>query len=213
MGPSPKRLARAIKKNEQEQLAFQEGLSGRLGTLPAAARRPVRLFCQDECRLGLMPVTRDRITRPGVKPIQQVKPAYKYYYLYGAIEPETGQRFLMEYHRLNSEGFQRFLDGFAQAFPYSHNLMILDNGSFHKAKKLVVPANVGLVFLPPYSPELNPVERFWQDLKEHMAFDFYETLADLRQVIRIRCARYTDEAVASLTGYDYLLDAASALSS
>jgi hypothetical protein len=41
--------------------------------------------------------------------------------------------------------------------------MILDNGQFHKAKKLEVPINVGLTFLPPYSPELNPVERLWQD--------------------------------------------------
>jgi len=156
-----------------------------------------------------MPITRDRITLPGVKPIQEAKPSYEYFYLYGAVEPETGQRFFTEHERLNSDCFQGFLDRFAEAFPRSHNVMILDNGQFHKAKKLSIPAGVQLMFLPPYSPELNPVERLWQDLKDTLGFDFYNHLADLRQETRTVLSRYTDEAVASLTGYDYLLEAAS----
>ena len=90
--------------------------------------------------------------------------------------------------------------------------MILDNGRFHKAKKLAIPANVPLVFLQPYSPELNPVdsslvERLWQDLKDAIGGAFYKYLADLRQQTRTVLSRYTDEAVASLTGYNYLLEA------
>lgn len=61
------------------------------------------------------------------------------------------------------------------------------------------------MFLPPYSPELNPVERFWQDLKDQLSFDFYEHLSILRQKTRIALSRYTDKAVASLTGYYDLL--------
>ena len=60
--------------------------------------------------------------------------------------------------------------------------MILDNGQFHKANKLSVPTNVELAFLPPYSPELNPVERLWQDLKDQLAFDFHEHLSSTSQV-------------------------------
>jgi transposase len=173
----------------------------------------MRLFCQDECRIGLMPITRHRITLPGVKPIQTSGPGYEYFYLYGAVEPETGQRFFTEHGRLNSDCFQVFLGRFARAFPYSHNVMVLDNGAFHKAKKLSIPPNVELIFLPPYSPELNPVERFWQDLKDQLAFDFYRSLACLRQDVRSALATYTDEAVASLTGYEYLEEAVSALPS
>jgi transposase len=62
----------------------------------------------------------------------------------------------------------------------SGEVQILDNGTFHEAKKLSIPPNVELIFLPPYSPELNPVERFWQDLKDQLAFDFYRSLASLR---------------------------------
>ena len=160
-----------------------------------------------------MPITRHRITLPGVKPIQESKPGYEYFYLYGAVEPETGQRFFTEHERLNSNCFQVFLNRFAGAFRQSHNVLVLDNGQFHKAKKLSIPKNVELMFLPPYSPELNPVERFWQDLKDQLAFDFYEHLSSLRQEARMALRSYTNEAVRSLTGYNYLLEATSVLSS
>nr|WP_231847043.1 IS630 family transposase [Salinibacter ruber] len=176
----------------------------------AEASRPVRLFCQDESRLGLMPITRRRVTLSGVKPIQQQRPAYQSYYLYGAVEPKTGKRFLRERESLDSDGFQDFLDRFADRFSESLNVLVLDNGRFHKAKSLTIPDNIRLIFLPPYSPELNPVERLWQDLKDHLAFHLYENLSALRQRVRERLETYTDEAVASLTGYEYLLNAASA---
>jgi transposase len=160
-----------------------------------------------------MPIRRHRITLPGAGPIQESKPGYEYFYLYGAVEPETGQRLFTEHERLNSDCFQVFLNRFAEAFPRSHNVLVLDNGQFHKAKKLSIPKNVELTFLPPYSPELNPVERLWQDLKGQLAFDFYEHLSSLRQETRMALRSYTNEAVRSLTGYNYLLEATSVQSS
>jgi transposase len=157
-----------------------------------------------------MPITRRRITLRGVKPVQQQRPAYQSYYLYGAVEPKTGDRFFVERPNLDSDGFQDFLDRFSRRFSESINVLILDNGQFHKAKALSTPENVRLIFLPPYSPELNPVERLWQDLKDHLAFHLHENLSALRQRVREKMETYTDEGVASLTGYEYLLDAADA---
>ena len=95
-------------------------------------------------------------------------------------------------------------------YSQSLNVLILDNGRFHKAKKLTIPGNVRLLFLPPYRPELNPVERFWEDLKDHLTFDLHQTLAELKERVSEKLESYTDEAVASLTGYQYLVDAANA---
>lgn len=169
---------------------------------------PMRLFCQDEARFGLMPVQRRRITARGTKPVQRVEPSYENFYLYGAVEPATGERFLEQKPHLNTDGFQDFLDGFAARFSGSLNVMVLDNGSFHKAKKLAVPQNVELVFLPPYSPELNPAERLWQDLKDAVAFHLHESLAALKQKVNDLVESYTNAEVASLCGYPYLLRAA-----
>ena len=56
------------------------------------------------------------------------------------------------------------------------NIMVLDNGRFHHAKSLVIPDNGVLIFLPPYSPELNPIERLWQAIKQKL----FSHLSDIR---------------------------------
>nr|WP_279311002.1 IS630 family transposase [Salinibacter ruber] len=209
-GQAKNASALSPKKSDSEQVAFKEKLPARIEAIRAEAERPVRLFCQDKSRFGIMPITRGRITLSGVKPIQQKKPGYQNFYLYGAVEPKTGKRFLLERESLDRNGFQDFLDGFSRRFPQSTNILILDNGRFHKANKLTIPENVRLIFLPPYSPELNPIERFWEDLKDHLAFDLHETLSELKERVSEKLHSYTDEAVASLTGYQYLVDAANA---
>lgn len=84
---------------------------------------------------------------------------FEYYYLFGAVEPATGDDFLLELPALNTETFQVFIDAFSQQYPSTTNIMIMDRGAFHMARDLVIPGNVTFIFLPPYSPELNPIER------------------------------------------------------
>ena len=67
--------------------------------------------------------------------------------------------------------------GAPRPHPHTQNVMSLDNGRFFTARRRVVPPNVHLV--PPYNPELNPVERVRQHLKDALGFAFYPTLADL----------------------------------
>ena len=74
---------------------------------------------------------------------------FESFYLYGAIEPTTGASFFLQLPGLNTALFQLWLDHFAQAFPESFNLLVLDNGAFHKAKAVQWPAHVVPVFLPP----------------------------------------------------------------
>ena len=64
-----------------------------------------------------------------------------------------------------NSAFQIFLDEFSKINANELKIMVLDNGAFHKAKKLVIPDNIILIFLPPYSPELNPAEKVWAKFK------------------------------------------------
>ena len=172
---------------------------------------PLRLFACDESRFGLLPIKRRRLTRRGVKPVMRFRWRFEYCYLYGAVEPKTGEHFLLEMPSLNSLCFQVFLDEFAAAFRESLNVVVLDNGAFHKAQYLIVPENVILVFLPPYCPELNPIERLWQDVKDQLALGFYETLEALQDAISAVLGGYSETMVASLCGSAYMLDALNAL--
>ncbi len=168
---------------------------------------PGKVFAQDESRLGWLPIVRRRLTACGVQPIATITHTFDYFYLYGAVEPTTGASFFLELPGLNTALFQLWLDHFAQAFPDSFNRLGLDNGAFHKAKALPWPANVAPVFLPPYSPELNPIERLWRDLKAQLADGVAKTLDDLSEAVGTILQRYSPATLQSLTGFAYLVQA------
>jgi putative transposase len=167
----------------------------------------VKVFAQDESRVGLLPLIRRRITACGVQPIATVTPTFQSFYLYGAVEPITGESFFLELPALNSEIFQLWLDYFAAAFPQTYNILVLDNGAFHKAHALHWPPNVAPVFLPPYSPELNPIERVWRDLKDRLADITPKTVEELSQTVCRLIQNYSRTALQSLTGYAYFVQA------
>ena len=96
------------------------------------------------------------LTAKGVKPICPFHQVFQSTYLFGAFSPITGNDFMMELPKCNAETFQIFLDQMAKEQPDELKIMVLDNGAFHKAKTLIIPDNIVFLFLPPYSPELNP---------------------------------------------------------
>ncbi len=91
-----------------------------------------------------------------MKPICHFQQVFQSTYLFGVFSAITGHSFLLEFPYCNTETFQYFLNEFSLQNPDEFKIMFLDNGAFHKAKKLKVPENIILIFLPPYSPELNP---------------------------------------------------------
>lgn len=150
---------------------------------------------------------RHRITARGIQPVLAAAYRFESLYLYGAVNPRTGESFFLELPLLNTQGFQLFLDHFAAAYPTDFHLLLLDNGAFHKARRLHLPANVGLLFFPPYAPELNPIERLWRDLKDWLAQSQPATLDELSTLLMTRLTHYTPAAVRSLTSFPYLLAA------
>jgi transposase len=174
----------------------------------------VRVFCQDATRLGLhLPIHR-RLTGYGVKPVQVVEPLYEYDWLYAAVEPTTGEACWWELPRLDATCFSIFLQQYGQHYAASLNIVLLDQAPAHVASCVAVPDNVVPVWLPAYSPELNPVERRWEDLKNRI--DVVDTrvrrsLAALQAHGADLVKRYTAKTIASLTVYTYLVEAICAL--
>jgi transposase len=99
----------------------------------------------------------------------------------GAVCPETGHAEGLLSPQLNTKVVNTFLELFSQAIPENeHAVMVWDGAGFHTSGSLTVPENVSLVKLPPYSPELNPIENLWHYLKSHFwsnrAYDDYDAL-------------------------------------
>ena len=193
-------------------MTFQNEFTTTLPTIiPRQLALPPRLFVEDESRFGLLPVIRRRITLKGVKPIQPIQHVFESYYLYGAVEPSSGAAFFLEMPFLDSQCYQIYLNEFSRWASDSFNIMVLDNGSFHKAKGLIIPENVALLFLPPYSPELNPIERLWEYIKDQIAGKLFHNLDSLKDEVAKVIKRLSNKMIASLTGYPYILQAANAL--
>lgn len=93
---------------------------------------------------------------------------YEWVYLWAAVEPATGESAAMITPTVNTSLMNQFLAGLSGMLAADeHAVLVLDNAGWHVANALRVPSNITLLLLPPYSPELNPVERLWAWLRSH----------------------------------------------
>ena len=172
----------------------------------------VCLWAQDESRFGLHTVQRRRLTLPGVKPVCPFEQSYENFWLCGAVQPNTGDSFVLELPATDHDCLQVFLDQFALTHAQEAGevqVLLMDNSGAHRAKALRWPERVVPLFLPSYCPELNPIERWWQELKTALSNTLYGTLEALRARLDAELATWNHgaERMASLTGYPYLIDA------
>ena len=146
-------------------------------------KKRVRLFLQDEARIGQKGRTCHVWWKRGERPRGVADKRFTFAYIFAAVEPGTDNAFALILPYVNTEAMQVFLDRFAQTISAEeHVAMVLDQAGWHGANALVVPSNMTLVPLPPYAPELNPVERVWLHLKErflsHRLHADYDAIAD-----------------------------------
>jgi len=116
---------------------------------------------------------------------------YKWLYLYAFANPETGQSVFYILPQVDSESLSCVLENLAHDLGASKDhavLLVLDQAGWHTSNKLRVPEGIELVFLPSYSPELQPAERLWRLTDEPLANRVFDTLADLQEVLSERCA-------------------------
>jgi len=125
----------------------------------------VRLMFQDEARFGRMSDPRSCWAPSPHRPIVNLALIREYRYEYAAISPWDGCLDYMTADKMNTENMTNFLKQVSQTHADEFNIMVVDGASSHKSKDLVIPENVALVFLPPYSPELNPAEQIWNVLR------------------------------------------------
>jgi transposase len=128
---------------------------------------PVRLMFQDEARFGRMSDPRSCWAPAPIRPMVGLALIREYKYEYAAVSPHDGALDYMTTEKMNTDNMSMFLDQISKNHPSDFTVMVLDGASSHKSKDLKIPVNVGLIFLPPYSPELNPAEQIWNSLRKN----------------------------------------------
>jgi transposase len=164
----------------------------------------VNLFFQDESRFGLLTRNGKALTACGVKPICPFHQIFKTLYLFGAFSPVDGKHFLLELPECNGDMFQIYLNEFSNQDPEEYKIIVLDNGAFHKAKTLKIPENICLLFLPPYSPELNPAENMWGILKRKFTNKLFNTLEEISDFLYQECVKLKKDDVKRTCDFGYI---------
>lgn len=143
----------------------------------------IQVWVQDEARFGQKGSLTRVWARRGSRPRAPKQTQYESLYLTGAVCPATGAAAAILTPTLNAGVFNLFFAELVTQIPDGiHVILILDQAGYHVSRELRVPANVTLLYLPPYSPELNPMENLWHFLRSHhwsnRVFESYEVLLD-----------------------------------
>lgn len=167
----------------------------------------MRLMFQDEGRFGLLGTPRRCWAPSGVRPAVGARLERKYIYAFSAVSPHDGVLDSLVLPWVNAETMSLFLAEVAQRHPSEFVVMVIDQAGWHLAGEWIVPANMRLVFLPPYSPELNPAEHLWDALREdHFANTVFADLDAVERALTqgLRALEADSTRTQSLTGFKWI---------
>ncbi len=181
-------------------------MSGVAAAHPEAER--VELWFMDEARVGQKGRTTHVWYEKGIRPRGVRDIGFASTWLFGAACPERDEAVALVLPEVSTAAMNRFLAEVGGAVPPEvHAVLVLDRAGWHTSRGLEVPANLTLVHLPPYAPELNPVEKLWQFLRERLLS--HRVFRDLDAVVDAACAAWNrlvaePGRVASLTRFPWL---------
>ena len=112
-----------------------------------------------------------------------VRRAYEWTYLYAALDPSSGESFSLYLPGMDSLCLEAFLERLGEAYADHHFVVVLDGAPSHTSSQIVLPENVSLLALPSYSPELNPVERWFQEFRRALSNRTFETVEPLQEAL------------------------------
>jgi transposase len=128
----------------------------------------VEVWFQDEARFGQQGTLTRRWARTGSRPTAIRQTQYDYLYVLSSACPSTGESVGLISPTLNAKVVNIFLDQMSRELAADvHAVLIWDGAGYHTANEVKVPENITVLKLPPYSPELNPIENLWHFLRSH----------------------------------------------
>ena len=177
-----------------------------------AVARPLRLMFQDEARFGRISDVRRCWDKKPSRPMVRAMMTQQYTYAYGAVSPVDGRFDSLILPLVNGECMQLFLNEISARYPDENIVMVLDGAGWHRSQELELAENMRTVFLPPYSPELNPQEHVWDELREkffhNRAFDSMDAL-EMHLEVGLRTLETSPDCMRSITGWDWIINSVS----
>lgn len=158
-------------------------------------------------RYGLISNYRRSWSPVGVRTIVDNQQMFSNRYLFSAVAPLTGESFhLMGFEENTSAMVSIFFNELEKSYPNKHIIMVFDNAPSHRPKIVRERENITCVSLPPYSPELNPAERFFEEIRKATANQIFETIEEQEVVIAeaVKALSLDEEKMRRLLGYEWI---------
>ena len=156
----------------------------------------VEIWAMDEHRIGLKPITRGVWAPKGERPIALGHHRYEWLYVWGFVEPASGETVWSISNGVSKKLFEAVLADFARSAGAGKTRRIvlqIDGAGWHGPENVAIPDGVRLVFQPAHSHELQPAEHLWEFVDEPLVNTYFGTLADLDKTVSERCVALTEQ--------------------
>ena len=155
---------------------------------------------QDEAGFG-------RINKPkycwcgdGIRPEVPCHHIREYRYAFGAVEPLTGEGFFLIMPYCNTVCMNVFLAELSKEYANDDIILVCDGASWHKSTAMVIPDNITIVNIPPYTPEMNPIEQIWRELRtKGFKNEVFQTLEKVVDRLCQTINNLSSETISSIT--------------
>lgn len=185
-------------------------LAQTIKTITEVAIRPFKLFFQDESRFGRISQAIRCWSPVGERPVVPSQIVREYIYAYGAVCPQDGSFCSLILPDMRTECLNIFLEELSQRYPDNHLLVVLDGAASHRSGTLQIPEHMTLIPLPPYSPELNPQENVWAEIKEEGFYNrVFDSLDEVENHLVEVLHRFEQakERLEKLTAWEWIVNA------
>lgn len=163
---------------------------------------------EDEAGFGRISIPRHCWTPCKERPLVPAHHIREMRYAFGAVSPHDGEHFFLVMPRSDTTCMNRFLKALSDAYPDNYIVLICDNAVWHRSRSIIVPNNIMILHIPPYTPEMNPIEQIWAELRRqgfvNRVFQTLDLVVD--QLCETICG-LTPEKVKSTTHRDWLFKA------
>ena len=162
---------------------------------------------QDEAGFGRINKPKYCWCEKGIRPSVPCHHIREHYYAFGAVEPRTGDSFFLVLPQCNTVCMNVFLQGLSREYPDDIILLCCDGAAWHKSGTLDIPENIVLFHIPPYTPEMNPIEQIWKEIRKRGFRN--EVFASLTKVMDRLCdtiSALAKHTISSITGREWILE-------
>lgn len=162
---------------------------------------------QDESGFGRINKPKYCWCKRGTRAVVPSHHIREYRYVYGAVEPVTGEDFYLILSNCNTENMNIFLEQLSDKYKEDIIVLVCDGAVWHKSKGLNIQKNIKILHIPPYTPEMNPIEQIWKQIRQiGFCNEIFITLDKVMDRLCDTIRKITKDMVKSITGRKWILD-------